>query len=349
MKHKNFRTGLQLKYLVMGLWMVLLAVGLRLAGTTATGTMLSNIDVGQACRLAGECLRPQSVTAVTASEEVAQPEKPPNEEPPSEPEPKQALEPLIFTGQEADAIAIGGSAQSAVDKATLLLTPLEMQTEPLVLIVHTHTSEAYTPEAGWEYTPTDAYRTSDANYNVVRVGEALAQELEQCGIGVIHDTTVNDNPEYQGAYERSFDCIQAQLAAHPSIQIVLDIHRDALEDSEGNALPKLTQIEGADCAQLMLVVGTDEGGLYHPNWKENLSFALKLQALLNRTTPTLCRDISLRKERFNQQFTPCSLLVEVGATGNTLAQALPSARYLARALAQLISAGTAADGAASIE
>ena len=342
MKYGNF--GTSLRYLLLGLWMVLLALGIRLLGTTASGALLLDMDVGQAYRLARECLCPRTVTAETASSVVARPEKPPKvaEEPvaPAPPEPEPIL--LTFSGQEADAIAIGGSAQSTVDKASLLLTPLKMEadSEPLVLIVHTHTSEAYTPEPGWEYEQTEAFRTADANYNVIRVGEELAQELQRQGIGVIHDTTVNDAPQYNGAYERSFDCIQAQLAAHPSIQIILDIHRDAAEDSEGNAVSRLTQIDGEACAQLMLVVGTDEGGLYHPNWKENLSFALKLQALLNRDTPTLCRDLSLRKERFNQHFTPCSLLVEVGAAGNTLAQTLPSARYLGRALAQLIGAAS---------
>ena len=181
---------------------------------------------------------------------------------------------------------------------------------------------------------------------MVRVGETIAEELRTLGIAVIHDTTVNDDPQYQGAYERSYDCIAAQLAAHPSIQIVLDIHRDAAEDEEGNALPRQTVVNSEDCAQLMLVVGTDEGGLEHPNWRENLSFALKLQALLNRTAPTLCRDLSLRQERFNQHFTPCSLLIEVGAAGNTMAEALPSARYLAQALAQLIAASGAPEQAA---
>ena len=92
------------------------------------------------------------------------------------------------------------------------------------------------------------------------------------------------------------------------------------------------EVGGARCAQLMLVVGSDEGGLTHPDWKENLANALKLQALLNRIAPGLCRDIDLRTERFNQHETPGSLLVEFGCTGNTLAEALRSADYLAQAL-----------------
>lgn len=323
-----------LRLLVLGLWMVVLALGMRLAGTA--GPQWASPSAAQTLQLGGVSPVSQRVTAETASQMAQVPEKPPDTEP-------EAAVPdvLCFSAQEADAIAIGGSAQSAVDKASLLLSPLELpaDTAPQVLIVHTHTSEAYTPEPGWDYTPTEAYRTLDAGRNVVRVGEEVASCLRESGVGVIHDTTVNDSPEYEGAYERSFECISAQLAAHPSIRIVLDIHRDAAEDSEGNALPRLTELDGRDCAQLMLVVGTDEGGLYHPDWQENLAFALKLQALLNRDYPTLCRDLSLRRERYNQQFTPCSLLVEVGAAGNTLPQALEAARCLAQGLAEIIKAG----------
>ncbi len=208
----------------------------------------------------------------------------------------------------------------------------------MVLIVHTHTSEAYTPTPDTQYTPTDPYRSTDPEYNMLRVGAAVAQELEQQGIGVILDLAINDSPEYIGAYERSFDRIEAQLAEHPSIRVVLDIHRDAVENEEGELLRTCAEIDGDACAQVMLVVGTDEGGLSHPNWQENLSFALKLQALLTREHPGLCRTLSLRKERFNQHFTPCSLLVEVGSSGNTQEEALRTAHYFAQALARLIRA-----------
>ena len=122
------------------------------------------------------------------------------------------------------------------------------------------------------------------------------------------------------------------------MQIVLDIHRDAVP----GGMDCVTALDGEDCAMLMLVVGTDAGGLEHPDWRQNLAFALKLQALLNRSSPGLCRDISLRSARFNQHFTPCSVLVEMGTTDNTLAQTLPTARRLARALQELIRAASEA-------
>ena len=331
MKQSRLDRGLHDRSIVTGLWLVLLALCFRLALSWPFQAPQMQ-TVRRALTLAGQCVSVPRVRSETASEHVKKLEKPPKRAP-EEPEAPETP-PVQFIGQEAEAIVIDGSDEQALDKASLLLTPLSLQTEmePLVLIVHTHTSEAYSPEPGWEYEPSDEFRTRDASRSVVRVGEEVAAELRRLGVGVIHDRTVCDDPDYDGAYDRSFDEIRAQLEAHPSLQIVLDLHRDAVPG--GTAC--VTELDGEACAPLMLVVGTDAGGLEHPNWRKNLSFALKLQALLNRSSPGLCRDISLRSARFNQHFTPCSVLVEVGTTDNTLAQALPTARRLAAALQEVI-------------
>ena len=114
------------------------------------------------------------------------------------------------------------------------------------------------------------------------------------------------------------------------------MHRDAVEDDQGQVVALSSQLNGQSCAKIMLVTGTDEGGLEHPDWQQNFTFALQLQALISRDYPALCRQLSLRSERFNQQFTPGSLLVEVGTSGNTLAEALLSARCFARELASYL-------------
>ncbi len=332
MKHPQLHHGAGVPAIVAGLWLVLTALCVRLVLLWPAELRLP--VVSRAAVIAGQCLGVEAVREETASQRAEQPEKPPKQPPQAE-----IAELPEFTGREAMDIAIGGELAEDVDKTGLLLTPLRMAPEAQVLIVHTHTSEAYTPEPGWEYEPTGDFRTADPARSVVRVGEELAMELRRQGVGVIHDTTVCDDTDFQHAYEHSFDVIEARLAEHPSIQIVLDIHRDAMVDSEGNAVATTWDADER-CARLMLVVGSDEGGLYHPNWRENLSFALKLQALLNRSAPGLCRDLNLCPERFNQHFTPCSVLVEVGAAGNTLAQALPAARYLADAVAELIEAAS---------
>ena len=252
--------------------------------------------------------------------------------------------PLCFSAAEAGEIPVGGACSYSFDKAALLTqrTTLDFSGDgPKVLIVHTHSSEAYTQEAGFEYTPSDPLRTEDARCSVIRVGQELAERLNEAGIETLHDSALNDYPNYNGAYERIRQTISAYLAEYPSIQMVLDVHRDAASDASGAPAALSSTQSGERCAQLMLVVGTDQGGLSHPDWQENLANALKLQALLNRSAPGLCRALDLRTERFNQHLTPGSLLIEFGSTGNTLTEALRSARIFADALSAFILAGQA--------
>ena len=258
---------------------------------------------------------------------------------PAEPETEPILPSLPAAAASAEEIRIGGGCTYSVDKASLLARPSAMDLSgagPTVLIIHTHGSEAYTPEPGYEYHAEESYRTTDSNRSVIAVGRRLAQTLEAQGISVIHDETLYDYPSYNDSYANACAGIQKQLQAHPEIQMVLDLHRDAVADKQGNALPLSTETDGESCARLMLVVGTDQGGLSHPGWQENLANALKLQSVLEGTYPGLCRDLDLRTERFNQHLTPGSLLVEVGSNGNTLSEALHSAELLGLSLAALL-------------
>ena len=246
---------------------------------------------------------------------------------------------LKFSAEEADGITIAGGCTYPVDKAALLTraSALDFSGEgPKVLIVHTHSSEAYTQEAGWEYEESDPLRTEQAERSIIRVGDEIAAVLDEHGIETLHDTVLNDYPTYDGAYARMQTTIERYLKQYPSIQMVLDVHRDAAADADGNQVGFTAEVDGARCAQVMLVVGTDQGGLEHPNWQENLANALKLQALLNRRYPGLCRKLDLRTERFNQHETPGSLLAEFGSTGNTLQEAIQAGRYFAEGLAELI-------------
>ena len=245
--------------------------------------------------------------------EILEPETAPSE-PPAQPEIAAASEapaeqeteaepvdpPLVFSADEADAIGIVGACSYQPDKQALLTRPSALSLSddgPAVLIVHTHSSEAYTMEAGFEYQESDALRTLDERYSVIRVGDEIADILTEAGISVLHDTQPNDYPNYNGAYERMRQTIEGYLAEYPSIQMVLDIHRDAAEDADGNPVALTAEADGEACAELMLVVGTDEGGLSHPDWQENLANALKIQTLLNRSAPGLCRNLNLRTER----------------------------------------------------
>ena len=334
--------------------LVLFAAALRLASASGLDAQAEQAVARSAGQSAiGRLLLPaagqeQALPEVFPVELLSAPESPdsPAEPPAPEPEPEPPVqtdpEPrpeITFSAQEADAITIAGACTYPVDKADLLCAPLPFRItpgQPSVLIVHTHSCEAYTPEPGWEYEPSDAMRTTDPAHSVIRVGDALAEALARAGIGVIHDTTLNDHPSYDGSYERMRAVIERYLADYPTICMVLDIHRDAAVDERGFPVALQAEVGGETCAQVMLVVGTDQGGLPHPDWRGNLSVALKLQALLGRSAPGLCRDIDLRTERFNQHETPGSLLCEIGSTGNTLREALASAGLLAAALVQLL-------------
>ena len=203
---------------------------------------------------------------------------------------------------------------------------------PQVLIVHTHGSEAYTMPPGEEYVPSGDCRTTDENYSVVRVGAEIASVLRASGIRVIHDTTLHDYPRYSGAYERSLSTVEQYIERYPSIVLVLDVHRDAVSDSAGNMYKVVSGVAGLNAAQMSFVIGTDGGGLSHPHWQENLKLAVAIQQTLCADHSTLMRPITVRNSRYNQHTTTGSLLVEMGAAGNSLDEALLSARLLGAAI-----------------
>ena len=203
---------------------------------------------------------------------------------------------------------------------------------PQVLILHTHGTESYTPSEKYNFTYTTNTRTTDPEYNVVRIGRELAQELKNKGIVVVHDTTQYDYPDYNSSYDKAYYGIQAMLRKYPSIQIVIDLHRDAVNTDTGETVKLIGDVKGEKAAQIMFVVGTDECGFSHPHWEFNLKFASMIQSELYNISPSLVRPINLRTSRFNQHFTKGSLIVEVGTNGNTLDEALVSAKYLAQAI-----------------
>lgn len=209
------------------------------------------------------------------------------------------------------------------------LPPLPVTADPTVLIVHTHGSEGYLDSAD------NNYRTAEEARSVLAVGDAIKRSLESQGISVIHDRTICDRPEYNGAYNRSREVIESWLSQR-EIFLVLDIHRDAVADAGGNQMA-MTVVENGSYARLMLVVGTDEGGLYHPLWRQNLSLAAVLQSDLEATVPGIMRPVNLRSERFNQDLGALSLLVEVGASGNALEQAVTSAEAFGTVLGKVLS------------
>ena len=268
-------------------------------------------------------------------------EDPPAEELPAAPESNVVAQTMTAGAKTITAadIALNNSTDhTQVDLAALLAAPLTQtrsEQGPQILIMHTHGSEAYTMEGDDVYPETDTARTTDANFNMIRIGEEMKAEFESMGLSVVHDTTLYDYPTYTGSYGRSLEGIRAMLEQYPSISIVLDVHRDALIAQDGTVYKAVTELDGQQAAQVMLVMGSEDGGLTHPGWQQNLALALRVQQGMLAICPTLPRPINLRSQRFNQHMTAGSMLVEVGTSGNTLQEAILGARAFARAAGEV--------------
>ena len=273
------------------------------------------------------------------------------------PEPSASTDPLPAVTEEPDGIIprtmVAGTSAKYVTSGTVsiynhtdyaldideLLAAAPTVTAdapgPQVLIFHSHATEAYTPTGTDMYEESDSYRTLNTEQNMVRVGEEMVKIFEAAGIEVIHDTTLYDYPSYNEAYNRSSQGVAHWLEEYPSIQLVLDVHRDALAASDGT-IYKTVAGTVEDCAQVMMVMGSDAMGQEHPDWRVNLSLAVRIQKALTEKWSTLARPVVLRTSRFNQHQSPGEILLEVGTHGNTLQEAITAARLFARTVADLM-------------
>jgi stage II sporulation protein P len=220
-------------------------------------------------------------------------------------------------------IAIHNETKFKINIEQLLKEPLQFKFDrkgPKVLIYHTHTRESYVEG-----------RYSDGRFGVVKVGEELAKNLrKKNGFEVIHNATINDYI-YDNSYVNALSTVTKILKGNPSVRLVFDIHRDGLKPKD----PKLRvvkKVNGKNAAQIMFVIGTNATGLSHPNWRENLKLAMKLQEKLNSISPGLARHIYISKNRYNEHVRNGALIVEIGGDGNSTAECVESTKYLAEAV-----------------
>ncbi len=244
--------------------------------------------------------------------------------------PKKTEENPKITESTATSFAkIKNQTSKIIDENLLLSEKLEFEAnnqKPKVLIIHTHTTESYYEQD----------RSIDEEKNMIAVGSVIESALTAAGIAVIHDKTVHDYPSYNGSYTRSFATASKNLSNNSDINIILDVHRDAVATEDGSKLSLTTEIEGVKTAQLMFVVGTDEQ-LSHPYWRENLKLALKLQKEADSLYQGLMRPINLRSQRFNQQISKGSIILEVGTNGNRLEEAKQGAKLFSDVLIKVLS------------
>ena len=213
---------------------------------------------------------------------------------------------------------------------------INKNSEPQVLIMHTHTTESFMQTDENYYTEDFNSRSTNNNKNMVKIGGIIAKKLNDNGIKTLHDKTQHDYPEYTGSYNRAAKTINSYLKKYPSIKIVLDLHRDAIS-ADGGKAKLVTEIGGKKAAQVMLVMGSQTGSIKdHPKWKENLSLAVKLQQTMEAKYPTLARPLMLMSKKYNQSLSTGSLLIEFGTDVNTLSEACYSAEMVGDSLVSLL-------------
>ena len=212
---------------------------------------------------------------------------------------------------------------------------------PQVLIIHTHATEKYLDGDVGYYIKGAASHTTDNTKNVVRVGAEIKKQLDAAGIVTVQDTTQHDYPSYGGSYERSAETIKKYLDKYPSIQVVLDVHRDAITKDGGVKTKPTAEINGKKAAQIMICAGCQEGAVSgFENWMENMRLALRLQRQCETDYPGLNRSIYFIGKKYNEYLLPGSLLIEMGSEANTLEEASYSGELLGKALVEVLEALT---------
>lgn len=209
--------------------------------------------------------------------------------------------------------------------------------EPQVLIFHTHTSESYMNKDSDFFYESFYPRSLNNSKNVVKVGDAITEKLKEHGINTIHDITYHDTPSYNGSYSRAANTIKENLKKYPSIQVVIDIHRDSLGSKETGKMKPTFRYKDKKAAQLMVISGCDpDGSVGFPNWKQNLKLALRVQKYCESMFPGITRPLNFAKVKYNEHLTPGSLLIEVGSDANSLEEAVYTGSMLGESLSKML-------------
>ena len=235
--------------------------------------------------------------------------------------------------------------QTAADIAAEIQNPLPFaiekdSPEPQVLVMHTHATEDYRLSAGLWFRPGDGARSTDRSINMCAVGKVVTDTLNAAGIYTLHDETLNDYPSYTGSYANSRAVVQQYLAQYPSIKVVLDVHRDAIETEGGARYAPVCTVNGRQAAQVMIICGCDNGGSVQlPNWRQNLRVAAAWERSMEGLYPGFTRPVLFSYRFYNQDLTTGSLLIEIGGHGNNLNEALYAGQLAAKGLAAALLGG----------
>lgn len=248
-------------------------------------------------------------------------------------QPQNAAHPAnVQTSAEAKVVQTFASADAVSIEIIPDPKPTEAVPAKSILIYHTHTHEAYEQDAADPYEAIETWRTVDHEHSIVRVGAALAEELSQRGFHVVHDITDHELDNLSNSYVRSLETLESYVE---NFDLYIDLHRDAYVSG---MLPCLDSDK--EYAQLMLLVGRGDKHApdVRPDYEQNLAFAQRLTAAMNRIQEGICRNVTVKTGRYNQHIGAPSILIEFGHNKNTLKQALNSVPIAAEAIAQMLSA-----------
>lgn len=216
-----------------------------------------------------------------------------------------------------------GPPPSAADEDTRPPDGPVVDPTPRVLIFHSHASENYHPK--------DSHTTGSEPGDVVLVGKALVDKLQSLGVTAVHDTTIHDKPRYSDAFINSDRMVEAVLKENPDIQMVLDIHRDGLQDKPENYTR--AEVAGEAVAKILFVVGDKD----NDRMAENLEFAQKISDALDAKYPGVSRGVRVFKSDYSGELHPNSVMVLVGDwRGNSAEEAIRSAELLAEVIVPLL-------------
>lgn len=207
---------------------------------------------------------------------------------------------------------------------------VEKETDkPVVYIYHTHSQEAFCNS-----------REGNAEDTVVGAGRYLSSLLAEYGYNVLHDETVFDGESRDYAYSNALPHLEKVLQENPTIQVVIDLHRDEMPEETH----LVSEVGGKRCARYMFFNGMsylkgkgEIETLINPNKADNLSFSFKLQKTSNEYYPGLARRIYLKAYRYNLHLRPASVLIELGAQNNTVEEIMNGCEPLAFVLDQVLS------------
>lgn len=198
-----------------------------------------------------------------------------------------------------------------------------------ILLYNTHTSESYANSEKYKFGYNGTYRSTDSNYNMLAIAKEFQKNLDEKSFSVIHDTTPHDYGTYTSAYAKSRVTIKKNLNDIGNFGISIDVHRDAASDL---TFAPTVNIKGVEVAQCMFVLGIGTDTNKNEYWEDNLSLAVQLQKIADEYYPGLFRPMIVRNSIYNQDLNKYSILIEVGATGNTIDQA----KYATRCLTNIL-------------